>query len=261
MTATDKGIDQLRTRMLGAGRAFVGVQLVASRSRTMTLNARLAASKLGGSGAAFSVVVQALDEVVSELSELVASVEAARAHAIRSVASFTQSEHALRLSLHALAGADAKGRRRPTTVGVLQSGTGAGWSEAPESAEPGSLGAHLWEVLVALRDEMLLSLRALQDASRELARLVESVDVLAASHGFFIGINGVIEAAYIGQSDLAQLASDLQALTADIDAAVSVAREEAASLVSLAEASTGALRGEINDALLRREQLTKEVVA
>lgn len=248
-------IQQLRITMLNAGRAFSGVQQVANRSRTMTLNARLAASKLGGNGAAFSVVVQALDEVVGELSELVESVERCRAGAIRSVALFTHSEEALRLSLRAVSGQGQPGARTaPTTADALRPGVGAQWAEAGAGAPAGSLAATLWAMSEALRDDMLVALGSLQTACRKLARLIESVEVLAASHGFFIGINGVIEAAYIGQPELVQLAADLQALTSDIDAAVGVAKDQATSLVLLADASTRALRRDINESTTRRDR-------
>lgn len=262
MPTDSSTIDQLRVKMLNAGRAFVGVQEVAGRSRTMTLNARLAASKLGGAGAAFSVVVQALDEVVAELSDLVEAVESARAQAIRAVAVFTQRENALRLALQALilqGAADGSGLRG--TQDVLRAGVGATWLRAGEDATVGSLGADLWRALNSLRDDMLVHLGLLRDATGDLARLIESVEVLATSHGFFIGINGVIEAAYIGQAELTQLAADLQLLTADIDRAVTGAKDEASSLVLLADASTRTLRRDIHEAAVRWDRRESENAA
>ncbi|MCL4313973.1 MAG: hypothetical protein M1131_07575 [Actinobacteria bacterium] len=248
-------IDELRSRALNAGRAFLGVNTVAARSRVMTLNAQLAASKLGTRGAAFNVVAQALDEVVGRLTELVGAVERGRATVIGGVARFTQMENQLKLYGRALGRVSEQG----SAVGVsledaLDPTSGNRWKEALGKSSDRSIEAFLWGALLSLREEMLNTLGDIRSATKSLVHLIEQVEVLAASHGFFIGINGVIEAAYVRQEELVQLAKDLRSLTDEINQAVASASQETKMLKRLADAAGGVLHIESSTSYVGRTE-------
>jgi len=254
-------MDELRSRALNAGRAYLGVNTVAARSRVMTLNAQLAASKLGVRGAAFNVVAQALDEVVARLTELVGAVEKGRATVIGGVARFTQMENQLKLYGRALDRVSEQTFVTGHTLGdVLDPASGKRWKEALHRSPDRSIEAFLWGALLSLRDEMLITLSDIRNAAKSLVRLIEQVEVLAASHGFFIGINGVIEAAYVQQDELVQLARDLRLLTDEINQAVASASQETKVLKRLVDAASNGLDLEMSESHTTRAKKNVNVI-
>ena len=240
-----ESVDQLRMRALNAGRVLARVGRVAGLSRTTTLNARLAASRLGRAGAAFTVVVHALDETVAELAELVEGLERARARAIRAMAAYTESERVLHLASRCLLEVTDGAAARDRPDAALEPGIARRWEQARADLPPDSLAAALWGALASAREAMLTSLASILTVSDELARLVDAVEVLSSSRGFFVGVNGTIEAVRVGEDGLTQLATELRSLIGEINAAVADAGNEARSLGALARAATVALEHDI----------------
>jgi len=243
----DRMLDEVRLHALAVGRAFAAVHPLVARSEMMSLNARIAAMKLGPEGAPFTVVAAAINELGEALDLLVDDVEDARAGVVRHVAHFTANEKRLALYRRCLDADRAGGGARPlgefSTTTALSAEAELTWRSERDRGAEDALSTKVLDALLDERTEMLHSLTEMRRVTRRLGAIVNKVRSLAEVHGFFIGMNALIECSRLSSDDtgLSALANSLYSLTRDVALVVREANAEASRLVKLSERTSRAM--------------------
>lgn len=235
-------IDGLRAGALEVGRAFAPVESLRGRTQILALNAQIVAMKLGSEGMPFAIVAGAVKELGDALADLVGDIESARSGIVRGVATYTRDERDMRWMLASVrsdgmvGGAERSSSASLNMLVCLQRETGANWRARYAELEPGVLDRELVRAMVTLRSRMAIALTEVQRLAQSLDRATTTVRELADLHGHFIGINALMEAARVSDSEssLGALGQDLYQLTQDMGAVITRASVEAAVLVRLA---------------------------
>ena len=212
-TAHSTPVDALGASVIAMARAFEPVRPLVKRSRLMSLNARMTASKLGEDGASFAVVAQALGGLAEELSELVVEVEEILGRQVEQVSRAVKSQGQLRLVAEAVR---LSGLGNPTLDQALRPESVRQWEESWRRGGPE--GSELWRTLLDSRRRMVEDLLGLERSTEQMVAALTRVERVAVMRGFFVGTNARIEASRLpgGTDGLGHLAEQLDELAAEI---------------------------------------------
>lgn len=210
-------VDGIVGDVVGLARVFEPLRPLVSRSRLMSLNARMTASKLGEQGASFSVVAQALGGLGDELGELVSEVEVILGEQVTLIGEALRSQDSLRLVSSALR---LSGLGSVGVQDALRGDAERDWASYERAAEISgdSNAADLWRTAIDARRRMVENITGLTAVTGRLKAALTRVERVAITRGFFVGTNARIEASrLVGNSQsLEHLAMQLDGLAEEI---------------------------------------------
>ncbi len=229
-----------------AFQAFLPARKAVSQVRVMSLNAGLAATRLGAAGLPFQVVARQLAQIAPELEALISEGEQTFAVLVHDLATAVQRQDKVNRYRRAIATVvpDDAAAMEAVDLPILSRQARRAWRAAGARTDDFGTEA-IWRAITHQRDEFVAALAHVDSAAQGLQTLLDRLESVGAKHTFAIAVNAGVEAARVGDPALSTVAHDIEVLAGAIRDAVARGAAEIEGLSVRAHDLVAPIRAEL----------------